>query len=157
MRKLLALWLLKWLLSVLGLNSGYTVKYTPLPSGAPSGTPSDKVVYLTVYSSSSPNMNTIFSRIAKLSEQNTQLTLPILISLECQCWNCNWECLYCDLSREIRWNIAWALEFPSGSGYISLFIPPLVPIQIQPSRPPNKDILYIYVLRSYKISIDLKK
>ena len=26
-----------------------------------------------------------------------------------QCWICHWECLYCDLSREIQWNIAWAL------------------------------------------------
>ena len=28
---------------------------------------------------------------------------------EGQCWSCNWECLYCDSSRDIRWNIAWAL------------------------------------------------
>ena len=28
---------------------------------------------------------------------------------EGQCWSCNWECLNCDSSRDIRWNIAWAL------------------------------------------------
>ena len=26
-----------------------------------------------------------------------------------QCWSCNWECLYCDSSRDVQWNIAWAL------------------------------------------------
>ena len=61
-------------------------------------------------------------------------------SKEGKCWSCHWECLYCDLSRDIWWNIAWALwkipwasplGFPSGSGYISLYIPPLLTIQIQ--------------------------
>ena len=39
-----------------------------------------------------------------------ELTLPKLISQESECWICNWECLYCDSSQEIRWNIAWALR-----------------------------------------------
>ena len=29
---------------------------------------------------------------------------------EVQCWSCNRECLYCDWSRDIQWNIAWALR-----------------------------------------------
>ena len=29
---------------------------------------------------------------------------------EAQCWSCNWECLYCDSSQDIRWNITWALR-----------------------------------------------
>ena len=36
-------------------------------------------------------------------------TLPVLISQEGQCWSCNWECLYCYSSQDIRWNVAWAL------------------------------------------------
>ena len=36
-------------------------------------------------------------------------TIPILISQDGQCWSCNWECLYCDSSQNIRWNRAWAL------------------------------------------------
>ena len=39
-------------MSVLGLDSGYMVKYDPLPS--------DKGLYLTVYPSSCPNMDTVF-------------------------------------------------------------------------------------------------
>ena len=50
-----------------------------------------------------------------------------------------WECLYCDWSQDILWNIAWTLlevpwallmGFPSGYGYISKYIPPLVKKQI---------------------------
>ena len=48
-------------------------------------------------------------RTAQLSKQYGESTLPVLIPKEGQCWICNWECLYCDLSQEIRWNIAWAL------------------------------------------------
>ena len=51
----------------------------------------------------------ILSCIAKLLEQYRESTLPISISQEGQGWICSWECLYCDLSRKIRWNIAWAL------------------------------------------------
>ena len=46
-------------MSVLGIDSGYTVKYNPLPSGTPSG----KGLYLTVYPSSRPNMDTVGSRL----------------------------------------------------------------------------------------------
>ena len=49
--------IIKMILSVLGLNSGYTFKYNPSPSGVPLGTPSGKVVCLTVYPSSCPNMD----------------------------------------------------------------------------------------------------
>ena len=52
-------------MSVLGLDSGYTVKFTPPPSGVPSGfalgTPSAGGVYLTVYHSSCPNTDTVYS------------------------------------------------------------------------------------------------
>ena len=62
-RELLAFLLLNNILSVLGLDSGYTVKYTHSPSGVPSalpsGTPSGEGVYLTVYPSSCPNMDTV--------------------------------------------------------------------------------------------------
>ena len=27
---------------------------------------------------------------------------------EGQCWSCYWECLYCDSSQDIQWNIAYA-------------------------------------------------
>ena len=49
------------ILSVLGLDFGYTVKYTlqEFPWALPSGTPSDKGLYLTVYPSSCPNMDTV--------------------------------------------------------------------------------------------------
>ena len=33
-------------------------------------------------------------------------SLPVLISQEGQCWICNWECLYRDLSPDIQQNIA---------------------------------------------------
>ena len=46
-------------MSVLGLNLGYMVKNNPLPSGIPSGTPSGKGLYLTVYTSSCPNTDTV--------------------------------------------------------------------------------------------------
>ena len=49
-------------MSVLGLDSGYTVKYNPLPSGVPSGTPSGKGLYLTVYPSSRPNTDTLYTQ-----------------------------------------------------------------------------------------------
>ena len=39
--------------------------------------------------------------IYQASLVNKQVALP-----EGQCWICNWECLYCDSSQEIRWNIA---------------------------------------------------
>ena len=55
-----------------------------------------------------------------------------MLSQEGQYWNCNWECLYCDLSLDIRWNRAKPEGFPSGSGYISPYIPPLVSILIHP-------------------------
>ena len=40
--------------------------------------------------------------IQKINSSNIDLQ-------EGQCWSCNWECLYCDSSRNTRWNIAWAL------------------------------------------------
>ena len=51
----------KIILSVLGLDFGYTVKYNlqEFPGALPSGTPSDKGLYLTVYPSSRPNMDTV--------------------------------------------------------------------------------------------------
>ena len=45
--------------SVLGQEEGYMVKYTPSPKGVPKVTPECEVVYLTVYSKSSPNMDSI--------------------------------------------------------------------------------------------------
>ena len=41
--------------SVLGQEEGYTVKYAPSPSGTPEG----EGVYLTVYTESSPNTDSI--------------------------------------------------------------------------------------------------
>ena len=41
--------------SVLGREEGYTVKYAPSPSGTPEG----EGVYLTVYTESSPNTDSI--------------------------------------------------------------------------------------------------
>ena len=46
-------------MSVLGLDSGYTGKYNPLPS--PSGTPSGKGLCMTVYPSSRPNTDTVYT------------------------------------------------------------------------------------------------
>ena len=47
---------------MLGLDSGYKVKYSPsrseVPLASPSGTPSGEGLYLTVYPSSCPNMDT---------------------------------------------------------------------------------------------------
>ena len=69
-------------MSVLGLNSGYTVKYTlclqEFPRASPSGTPSGKGLYLTVYPSSRPNMDTIFQtdimkEIKKFSFKNSHV------------------------------------------------------------------------------------
>ena len=49
---------------MLGLYSGYTIQYTPLPSGVPLGfalgNSFRQGVYLTVYLSSRPNMDTIY-------------------------------------------------------------------------------------------------
>ena len=47
----------------------------------------------------------------KMKKARKHLFLWTLFNLyqEGQCWSCNWECLYCDLSRDIWWNIAWAL------------------------------------------------
>ena len=47
------------IVSVLGREEGYTVKYTPSAEGAPEGSPEGKGVYLTIYSESSPNMESI--------------------------------------------------------------------------------------------------
>ena len=53
----------------------------------------------------------IFSRIAQLSEHYRRRINSFNIDIqEGQCWSCNWECLYCDSSQDIQWNIAWALE-----------------------------------------------
>ena len=51
------------MLPVLRLNSEYTLKYSPLPLGvhlaSPSGTPLGGWLYLTVYTLSCPNMDTV--------------------------------------------------------------------------------------------------
>ena len=68
-----------------------------------------------------------------------QLLQHMILLTKAGPWLANWECLYCDWSLDKLWNIAWALGksrappswFPSGSGYISQYIPPLVTIQIQ--------------------------
>ena len=54
----------------------------------------------------------IRENIAQLPDQYGQSTLPILPYQEGQDWKYtfrNWECQYYDSSRDIRWNIAWAL------------------------------------------------
>ena len=49
------------------LDLGYTVKYSPLPLGVPS----DGGIYLTVYPSSSPNMDTVKDSLPYSQGQST--------------------------------------------------------------------------------------
>ena len=95
--------------------------------------------------------NPIKQRQDELRKKNFFVSLPLwwrlLISVDsCAEWGWpdtlgtiqgvgKWKCLHCDLSRDIMWNIARALGNPSGfpsvSGYISQYIPPLVTIETQ--------------------------
>ena len=45
----------------------------------------------------------VVGAIRRFNSSNTDLQ-------EGQCWSNNWECLYCDSSLDIQWNIAWALR-----------------------------------------------
>ena len=47
--------------------------------------------------------------LTRVTIQTFSIKNPALTYLGDQYWNCTWECLYCDSSRDIRWNIASAL------------------------------------------------
>ena len=116
-------------MSVLGLNSGYTVKYNPFPSSVSSGfalrARSGKGLNLTVHPLSRPNTDTvyywtwmlqycsinwaIFSRIAQLSEQYRESTLPILISRKVNAGVVIENTCLVTWVQNIVCNIAWAV------------------------------------------------
>ena len=75
----------------------WTDKYSPCRAGSifPSTLPVELGVYWKIW--------------RQLPEQYGESNHPILIDQEEQYWNCNWECLYCDSSGDVRWKIAWTL------------------------------------------------
>ena len=84
-------------------RTGFSLGWQGCSLGFPSEQPcqpSENPVLPSSFTQINPIYLVIFTHIAQLSEQYGESTLPKLISQEGQCWNCNWECLYCDWSRK---------------------------------------------------------